>query len=300
MIITVLKIIGIILLVILGLIIFIIGMVLLLPIRYRFDTIYEKQLDGEVVVKWAPVLFKAMVTFVDGKPSYIVKLFGGIIATNTGKKISWLGRKLFAEEEETSDKTSAAVNKEEYKTSVGNNPKPTSYEIVPQDDIKFEKPEESVKKKKKVSVINKIKQKLASLQKKWKNFVTKLKDINQKREDLLRVYHSKRFEVAKKDVILYLKKLFYIIKPDKLEGRVKFGFDDPATTGQVLGKLAMMLPLYDNFLIVQPDFTEKCLEGDLKGKGKIFLGSLLVLIIKVKFNNNLIKVIKKVQTIIEA
>jgi len=49
-----------------------------------------------------------------------------------------------------------------------------------------------------------------------------------------------------------------------------------------------------------PDFEKKCLDGNLKGKGKIFLFPIVKLILKVILNKNLIKVTKKVQTIIEA
>lgn len=154
--------------------------------------------------------------------------------------------------------------------------------------------------KKRSSFFKKMKQKIASVKRKWNNFLKKLRILKEKKEELLKVYHSKRFEVAKKDVIIYLKELFKIVKPNILEGNVQFGFEDPALTGEVLGIAAMLLPFYDNFLTIQPDFTEKHLEGYLKGKGKIYLFSLLKLIIKVKFNKNLIKVIKKVQTIIEA
>lgn len=62
----------------------------------------------------------------------------------------------------------------------------------------------------------------------------------------------------------------------------------------------MFLPLYQGFLDVQPDFEKKCLDGNLKGKGKIYLFSIVKLALKVIFNKNLIKVTKKVQTIIEA
>lgn len=306
MIITILKIIGIILLIIFGLLIFIIGLLLFLPIRYRFDGTYENTLNGKVLIKWAPVLLKADITFLNGKPLYVIKLFGGIIKTNTGKKLSWIGRRFFTFDEDESEKTVAEEEKVEQaepsfhsENIKDGNAKMKHKKTEETADNQTKKLSSSIKKKKS-SLFYKIKRKLASVKRKWNNFLKKLRVLKEKREELLKVYHSKRFEMAKKDVILYLKELFQIIKPDKLEGNMQFGFEDPALTGKVLGIAAMLLPFYNKFLTIQPDFTEKHLEGYLKGKGKIYLFSLLALIIKVKFNKNLIKVIKKVQTIIEA
>lgn len=297
MVIMILKIIGIILFIILGLIIFLLGQVLFLPIRYQFDGAYDKQLNGEALIKWAPAMLKAKVSVKDGKTVYVVRLLGGVIATNTDKKISWLGRKIFSfedeEESQKKDDSEAAESTVKKKENV-------SYEVVPQDDIEFEKPEASLKKRKNQSFYEKIKKKIIAYKRKWKSFVNKLGELKEKKDDLLKVYHSKRYEAAKKDVILYIKELIQITKPSKLEGNIVFGFDDPALTGQLLGKAAMLLPFYDNFLNVRPDFTRQCFEGDLKGRGKIYVFSLLKLIIKVKFNKNLIIVTKKVQTIIEA
>lgn len=128
----------------------------------------------------------------------------------------------------------------------------------------------------------------------------RMQQYSKKKDALIKVYHSKRFELAKDDLKRYTKQFFRIIKPSRLEGRIHFGLDDPAYTGQLLGGLAWIYPLYQKYLTIEPDFENACLEGHLKGKGKIFLGSICKLALQVVFNKNLIKVTKKVQTIIEA
>ena len=85
--------------------------------------------------------------------------------------------------------------------------------------------------------------------------------MNQKREALSRVYHSKRFEQVKVDLKKYAGEIFRILKPDRLEGNVRLGLEDPANTGYVLGLLAMLLPFYQGFLTIEPDFTQQILKG---------------------------------------
>ncbi len=315
MILSVLKIIGIVLLVILVLLIFILGMILFIPIRYWFTVEYEGNPKADVLVKWSPILLKATVNFKDNKLEYIVKMLGGVVMTNTDAPLSWIGRKFFGDDEDIQTDSDTNYDKSKQKQSKRTmevekkENKKTGFVII-DDEIEFEKPESDTKKitkvsqkkqeKTKQSVVQKIRRKIQDIRRKIKQFFEKIKKINEKREALLNVYHHKRFEVAKKDAVVYIKTLWNIIKPKHLEGYVHFGLEDPAATGQVLGIIAMFLAWYHEFLQVEPDFEHACLDGNLKGNGKIRLFSVVKLIIKIMFNKNLIKVIKKVQTIIEA
>ncbi|MGN0496785.1 MAG: hypothetical protein ACI4GW_11210 [Lachnospiraceae bacterium] len=296
MVLTILKIIGIILLVILGILLFILLNILFVPIRYRLEGSYDKEGDLEAKVTWLPFLFKATLSYHNDKFLYIIRLFGGVIMTNTDARISFIGRKLFSEDNSQEDfaNEDEEVSYDNQDISLALEPDPSKEEVIFKSDTIA-----GDNKKRKTSLWEIIRNKIKNIRENIKNFIKKLKTLNQKREDLLKVYHSKRFEIAKKDVILYLKKLFGIIKPDKLEGRVHFGFDDPALTGQVTGVAAMFLPLYDGYFLLQPEFEYSCLDGYVKGKGKILLFSILILGIKIIFNKNLIKVMKRVKTIIE-
>lgn len=301
MILTVLKIIGIVLLVILGLLIFILGILLFVPIRYQFAGSSDSGLEADVMVKWMPVLLNVTASYKDKKAEYVIKLFGGVVMTNTDAKLSWLGKKFFSfDEEKAEQKNSFVVISDED-------------EIFSKEEIHDESNEskqgdynESIRRKRKNSkkqnrsLAGYIQQKRKTIRVKIHELIDKIKEINKKKENLLKVYHSKRFEVAKKDIICYMKQLLLIIKPDELEGNIHFGMEDPADTGQILGIAAMALPLYDEFLTIQPDFEQACIEGNLKGKGKVRLFPLVKLALKVIFNKNLIKVTKKVQTIMES
>jgi len=323
MILSVLKIIGVILLIIIGLLIFILGLILFVPVRYQFQGSYQDTLEGNGTVRWFPVLLNISADIKDNRLEYVVKIFGGVVMTNTDARLSWIGRKFFSfeEDEEVQDFQENSQRDEKGKTFT--EVKSESGVMVEEESFKEKAPvEETIsgdkdmkqntvakesegdnilkERKKRVSVLDRIRRWIEKLKRAWKDFLRRLKEINSKKDALLKVYHSKQFDMAKQDLKIYLKKIFSIIKPDKLEGYVHFGLEDPALTGQILGVLAMVLPLYQGFLTINPDFTKSCLDGTLKGKGKIFLFSIVKLAFKVILNKNLIKVTKKVQTILEA
>lgn len=337
MILSILKGIGIAILILPGIIIFILCLLLFVPIRYQFEGSYHEKPDGEVLVKWVPVLFKVQASFHDDRLEYVIRLFGGVVMTNTDQKLSWIGRRFFrfSEDEEAEPphrergrkgKKAASVKDEELSadneeqsvepampgqentdgmsqvetdtTSIG---KECSEETAPSiPSLRKNEQGENGAESERTSIWEKITERLDAVKKKGQGFIEKAGNIRQKKDQLLKVYHSGRFDRAKKDVLRYIRYIFRILKPGQLEGCIRFGMEDPAATGEILGALAVMLPLYQNYLAIYPDFTGKCLEAELQGKGKLYLFRFAKLAIQIIWNKNLIKVTKKVQTIIEA
>ena len=68
---------------------------------------------------------------------------------------------------------------------------------------------------------------------------------------------------AKKEVLYFLKKA----APKKVTGTVRFGFNDPALTGETLGILGMIYGKLPKDLSIQPDFEQEILQGDVRMKG---------------------------------
>ena len=324
MILSILKIIGIILLIIVAVIIFIVLVVLLAPIRYRFSGNFGDALEGEAVVRWRPVFFKAEAVYRNKEFQYTVSLFGGVVMTNTQKKLSWLGRKLFGDDERELSKASKKADKKpppknrqaagktaEKKEILQENSGYTADGQAEEEDFFSERNGEAFSEnhiktgqhtqhEKKESFFQRFQKKRKELQRKWREFVRTVRKLNHKKEALLTLYHSKRFEQVKLDLKQYMGTVIQIIKPEHLEGYIRFGLDNPANTGYIFGIAAMFIPLYQGFLTVEPDFTEQIHRGFLRGNGKIRLISVVKLAIKVILNKNLIKVTKKVQTILEA
>ena len=82
------------------------------------------------------------------------------------------------------------------------------------------------------------------------------------------------------------KKLLKYSLPKKIKGYIKFGFDDPSTTGQLLSGLAIFYPLYkDDFKII-PMFYDEIFEIDISFKRGIRLVYILYVLAVIWFNKN--------------
>ena len=78
------------------------------------------------------------------------------------------------------------------------------------------------------------------------------------------------------------------IMPRKITGNVTYGLEDPATTGQILAVLSVVIPMYKGKFQVVPMFNQKILEGDIYIKGHI-LGFTLVKIAWSVYRNKDVK-----------
>ena len=312
MILSILKGIGCVIGILLLLILLYIVLVCIIPVRYEFDGDYHDRFDGSTKLRYLPVGLKILVSYRNEKLQYTIRLFGGVIMTNTDAKISWIGRKLFVDEEKQAESDFASDVDNDISDIVSVD---TSRQSVEQDasgqafqesvvqqakESHTEEERQTPKQDNKQSFLQRIRDRIQNVKQRIRRIYRKGQQWTKKKEAILKVYHSQRFAVAKKDVKGYIRQFFHIIKPVKLEGEIHFGFDDPSVTGELLGVMACMLPLYQNYLTICPDFEQACIDGYLRGKGKIYLGALLILLLKILWNKNLIKVTKKVQTIIEA
>ena len=91
----------------------------------------------------------------------------------------------------------------------------------------------------------------------------------------------------------YLLSVFKHIAPRKVKGNVKFGFDEPYKTGQIIGYISMLPFVYQKELYWEPDFYNKVIEGELYLKGKIRLGYIA----RIVLNINIWKTIKAARKI---
>ena len=83
------------------------------------------------------------------------------------------------------------------------------------------------------------------------------------------------------------------IKPRMVRGDIKFGFEDPANTGEVLGVLGIIYPILPRKLTIIPNFTEAILEGWLEARGRIYGVFFLIQTLQILFDGKTIPIIKK-------
>lgn len=137
------------------------------------------------------------------------------------------------------------------------------------------------------------------------NITENIRKLSQKRELIeKKLRMMRRFlgrdttKKAWKDIGRYLKRTFRHVKPKKYQGMVHFGLEDPSVTGQILGVVGMLLPIYRDHIVVTPDFEQQIFEGELSARGRIQAGYFVILAIKVLLNRNLVKTIMKAKSII--
>jgi hypothetical protein len=142
---------------------------------------------------------------------------------------------------------------------------------------------QNVRKKKKKFGIKKwfihIKNKLMNFIQKLKNlirnFISFCKNAKDKVEEIKSIIQDERnqeaFRLCKEQLFVVLKH----VRPKKYKINVKFGTSDPALTGQILGILGMLMPLYKNNAVFIPDFENAILEGDIYLKGRVTLARVL-------------------------
>lgn len=81
-----------------------------------------------------------------------------------------------------------------------------------------------------------------------------------------------------------LKRLLQKIRPKKYRLRVRYGFEDSETTGWLAVRLAVLYGLLGLDIELIPDFEESVFEGEGMIKGKIRLAGILMIAGKVYFN----------------
>lgn len=304
----ILKIIGIILLVILGFVLLTLCCVIFIPIRYHFDTKYFGNPVVFARVSWLLRIVCVKVSY-EKDLHLIVKLFGMTIIDNKKpKKKKHL--KTIKNKEINSKTESIPTQSEPLETKV-------TEETILQDEVKTIKDvseKENVIKSKKsilqsleklydkiVDRVTMLYKKIISffenIQSKIDNIIDKLTHINDKKDAILDILLSE----ANRSSFLKVKKTIFrmlgSLLPRKIRAEVSFGFEDPATTGYVLGIAGMLYPMYQKSILLNPDFHNKVLEGWIKGWGRIqifvFIKAAAILIIDKKIRN-IVKDFKKV------
>ena len=135
------------------------------------------------------------------------------------------------------------------------------------------------------------------------SFISKIKgkilDIN------VMIQKIKKFisdEINKDGFFFTLKRILDLIKhlnPKKLQVNFEFGFEDPFTTGILLGGLSALIGFYGERVKLIPNFEEKVLKGDILAVGRVRLLKLLRIGIKVILYKNNRQLIKNIKTLKE-
>lgn len=312
---TVLKIIGIVVLVLLSVLILILLLVLFVPVRYRIKGYRKSELEAPVYVRikitW---LFHIVrVFFVYPEAAYIKIKFLFFTVYHSHK------RKMAAKRKET-DKKKKADNKKEpgndevtWDDLVNENAakNDTGTEAGTDNDAYAEAGTESEEKEKAESDANANEGDKSK--KSWKNpftmlwnkikniWYTILKIYDKIKDAVLNIRYytdvlkSNEFREAFSLCSGQLRRIFRSIKPRRVKVNLIVGMKDPQLTGQILEFYSILYPVIGNNIFITPDFdqelTDNRVEGDFYLKGRVSSYVLLWAAWKIYRDRNIRKII---------
>lgn len=249
----ILKIIGIAIAVLLGLFLVLMLVALFVPLRYRVDGKCGGTLDtleGKIRFSWMLRLFSGYFIYKDSEMKWQARI--------AWKKLN-VPKSMKAESTGNGSKTEQA---ESPKTAEKTNAETVKAETVVEEPKKKSPKKKTQKKKtqKKQSFIEKIKYTFTKI-------CDTIKMLMERKDKVVEFLNHEIHRGAFAKVKLEIIRLIRFLKPRRIRGRIHFGFEDPSVTGKTLAGASMFYPFYANTLVLEPDFEEQVLEGELHIKG---------------------------------
>ncbi|HKL79765.1 MAG TPA: DUF2953 domain-containing protein, partial [Mobilitalea sp.] len=299
----ILKIIGIILLSVLCLLVALILIVLLVPIRYKIEAEHGEHLKVEGRISWLAHIVHANIAVQDGVNRILLRIFGFVIFDslrpakekpkkdrNSIKK-SRIRKK--SKKNKRKNRNTANHNKNSIEEAIDKKEAledGRSYELnIDQETVKTDEDKQEEQNEQKESRLQKILHKIKSIYQSILNFFHRLRDkikaflkkalgikhkINLVKEFVSEEINREGLKVALSSIV----KLFKHIFPTRLKLRLTFGTGDPCSTGQALGAFSILYGFYGDNISITPDFENKVFEGKHYAKGRIRIGSLLIIV----------------------
>ena len=312
---TILKIIGIMLLVIIGLVLLICACILFVPVRYNATITYK---DKPVV--------KAQMTYLlhivsakylrEGREGNIsLRIFGfhtHFLDKNKKKK-----DKKYEEDTRMFEEISEKING--FETSEKENNKIPVKETK-DDDVKTVEADSRTKNNgseedsvngqdnnednpgrwnvlgKLKKIIHNFKEFISKFKYRFKTICGTIKKVYRNIKDFKKFICDERTKMALTFAKGETVKLIRHIKPKKIKGYLIFGFDDPSYTGKTLGLIYMFSRGTRKNFQIKPDFENKVFETDVHVKGRIQVYYLLIIAYRFYKNKNFREVLERRRT----
>ena len=297
----ILKIIGITLLVVLGLVLLVLALVLFVPVCYRVRVIHNSEqtkVTGRVSFLFP--LLSATFQYLE-KFSYRARLlFFVLVDSEKPKKEKKTKKekrkKKKKQRKQTEEQLSTELPEKTIESEEPEEPIESTQAIEPTSSAKNvnstgkEEPEqksEASAQKKKTGIFEKIRLKIQKIRETISNIIKKIKKLLHQKDEVLRILNKPSSKEAMAFAWGKLKALLKHILPGKIKGYVAYGADNPATTGQVLGVLGVIYAKTGQLVEIRPNFQEKQLECDVELRGRVQLFTLIVIAVKVLMKQEL-------------
>lgn len=277
----ILKIIGIILAIILAMVLLVVAILMFSPFRYRIDAKCDGSLDSlNVAIKfsWLYRLIAGYVTYQEQKTDWQLRIFWKQQNVEDKKEETAAAsdeEESYQEEEKSyeAEKVEEPKKLEQPEETEGLKAEERSEDVRSSVSMKSKEPKKAEKRAKK-NIFEKIKYTFRKICDKIKLIGEKAEKVQEFIENEI---HRKAFLKIKEELF----RLLRFLKPKKLIGRVHFGFEEPDLTGKALGWLSIFYPFYADHLILEPDFQEEVLEGELHVEGKVRIAYMAVVCLRI-------------------
>lgn len=295
----ILKIIGITLLCILGLILFLLIVVLFVPIRYKVmadsninDNVKEYHVKAKV--SWLLHLVHGKYEY-PGEEGFVLKV--GPFAVYGKKKKEKPDKKKQTKQKAKEKTSEISENYENKEADLIVQEKTTQDDIMQEEMTQDEytiledlQEVENDKKQNRKSLKEKILYTRQKICDKINKMRQKIKDILTNMKKYVGILQSEAFKESFASCKDSLARLFRMIKPRKVKIKGTAGLGSPDTTGYMCAAIGVISPFFKKQIQVIPDFENYVIEGNAVIKGRIYLFVILIIAIKLFFDKNIRKV----------
>ncbi len=292
----ILKIIGIILLCLLGLLFVLLTVVLFVPVRYRIQgEVKEKETQIHIRASWLCHAISFLGDYVDGTFDYILKIFG------VRKEFGGSEEETSSEVEEQDDETvETEISTKEISTKAEEIPQETAEGVAEAGEAgKPGKSTERIsgKKSRKRSFCSKISSKLKKIRETVKKIWDFIVHLPQKFDKIKEVVTDAGNKNALSLTWRELRYLLRHFKFRKVHTDLEFSAGDPALTGQIFGGIAVIPAFYRYDMHIYPDFASDTfyVRGTFDIKGRIRLIHLLCSVIRLLKEKDVRRVLSQFQ-----
>lgn len=308
LILTILKIIGIVLAAVIGLAILIVCIILFVPVRYRATGYYKGDYGIKGRITWLLHFISVGIIYDNDNPLKIVVKILGIPVFNNLRSHTKTRKKKRNNDNADTDPIEAKNDTEE--------PEPYSHPEIKissiEDDSVLDKSgtngetldivtgsgiehddfykEKKIKKgilDRIVSFIRKIIQFVNDIKYTFLHICDIIKNIKSNITYYCNVLQKEETKLAWQACKKQLLSIWHNLKPKKFNINLHIGMEDPANMGQILGVWGMFYPLHEGRIAIEPEFDHYVFEGDFDIQGRITVYVYLWAAYTVLYNKNI-------------
>ncbi|MCR4902918.1 MAG: DUF2953 domain-containing protein [Butyrivibrio sp.] len=336
----ILKILGLILLCMVGLVIVVLLLVLFVPVRYKLDAFFDKldftkeDIDYKDIIKaafsfsWLLHLINGGISFPDKMYFYLrIAVFQVFPQKESSGKTNLLEKQIEEENKNTDIHSSAGSLETQNSQNITESEKTEESEYSQNIEADFDESAEDNKNEdaensenyrlndnytgedsdnseglweKLLEFVEKIKNKLNNLQNVFDNFKCTISRVYDKIDMVKKTIENDIFQRAFVKVKKHLIIILKVLLPRQIEADLTVGTGDPASTAQIMGGLGVLRGFGIKKVYITPDFENTIVDGEIHIKGKITLFRIILSLAICYFNKDIRKTIKRFNKIINS